>query len=537
MSKVADVVNEPRNTRTFVRFALLVGLGASVAAGACDTAPVIVTTDGVDSIVVATAASPTGVESLEISVGDTVQLTAVATNAIGGVSAAVFTFSSLDPAIASVSGTGLVRGHAEGMTTVVVSADGVSVTLPVTVLEPIVIPPPPSGLAIVSVVAGAAHACAVAADGAAYCWGSNDAGEIASLDAGPEVCGQGGFETNCFPTATSLDRADISAMSLGDSFSCAITAGDVVCRGLDGLGQLGDGFVGSINCFISETNQTQPCTPGWVPVSGAPALEAITSGRTHSCGRAAAGDSVCWGSNVRGELGFGDVDPAQVDEATPVAGAFGFSQVTGGRWFTCAIEGVAGAYCWGTDAFGQVGNANVPDTDCLGFGCFPAPEAVAGGSNFVEIAAGYRHACARSETGEIQCWGSNERQQMGLPAGVTGGSGSPGSAVSGGHLFEHVVAGRDHTCALDDSGAAWCWGADDFGQLGDGSADNGDYAPRPVTGGHTFSSLAAGDAFTCGLTVEQTVYCWGRNRKGQLGNGGHTSSPTSTPTRVLGLPE
>jgi alpha-tubulin suppressor-like RCC1 family protein len=105
----------------------------------------------------------------------------------------------------------------------------------------------------------------------------------------------------------------------------------------------------------------------------------------------------------------------------------------------------------------------------------------------------------------------------------------------GDHVFTEVAAGGSsgvHTCALDIAEAAFCWGWGVYGQRGDGTWTHGAYSPVPVIGGHTFSRIAAGRGHTCALDTSGAAYCWGLNWAGGLGNGNTTN--TSAPVAVLG---
>ena len=106
--------------------------------------------------------------------------------------------------------------------------------------------------------------------------------------------------------------------------------------------------------------------------------------------------------------------------------------------------------------------------------------------------------------------------------------------VTGGEVFSEIAVGGDHSCALTKDGAAWCWGRNDSGELGDGSTTLSS-TPVPVTGDITFATIAAGSFHTCALTPKGLAYCWGQNTYGALGDG--TTVDRWVPTRVLPPPE
>ena len=144
----------------------------------------------------------------------------------------------------------------------------------------------------------------------------------------------------------------------------------------------------------------------------------------------------------------------------------------------------------------------------------PSPATVA-----TALSVGSRHVCLIDEARTV-CWGEGKSGQLGI--GTTPADSTP-VVVPGAPAFTFLSAGALHTCALDGSGAAWCWGSNVYGELG--SAAPGETCgglacrttPVPVSGGLAFRALAAGTSFTCGLTTEGPIYCWGRNDTGQLG--------------------
>ena len=141
------------------------------------------------------------------------------------------------------------------------------------------------------------------------------------------------------------------------------------------------------------------------------------------------------------------------------------------------------------------------------------------------LSAGAGHTCYVNSRGAAFCWGGNSNGELGN--GTTNDSPQP-SPVHGGLLFVTVSAGFSHSCGVTASAAAYCWGDNEEGELGSGS-DDGSRVPIPVSGRLQFSAVSAGFNHSCGLTTSGAVYCWGGNEYGQLGNGGKVSSDKPVP--------
>ena len=158
----------------------------------------------------------------------------------------------------------------------------------------------------------------------------------------------------------------------------------------------------------------------------------------------------------------------------------------------------------------------------------PAP--VAGDLVFKDIAVGAWHACGVTTDGDVYCWGAVEWDDEFDDSTET--RLSP-VRVESDVEFATVAAGfHTHTCALDTDGRAYCWGFNgDMGLLGDGSTETR-AEPMPVAGDLTFRGLSAAGFYTCGVTTNGEAYCWGKNSKGELGDG--TTDDRLTPTRVGG---
>ncbi|MEP7326142.1 MAG: Ig-like domain-containing protein [Gemmatimonadota bacterium] len=150
--------------------------------------------------------------------------------------------------------------------------------------------------------------------------------------------------------------------------------------------------------------------------------------------------------------------------------------------------------------------------------------------SFTSISTGNNHTCAVAADGRAWCWGANDFGQLGLAVTSQLSNRTPRS-VAGGLLFESIAAGSDATCGLLRSGASHCWGSNQFGQLGDGSTTDRN-VPTPVSGSLIFAAISAPLYHTCGILLAGGQRCWGTNTSGQLGDGSYTDRVT--PVAVLG---
>ncbi|MBU1240744.1 DUF4215 domain-containing protein, partial [Myxococcota bacterium] len=185
---------------------------------------------------------------------------------------------------------------------------------------------------------------------------------------------------------------------------------------------------------------------------------------------------------------------------------------------TCDGTNMAGVTCQSI-GYSQGGNIESCHDDCT--------LDVSGCNQFVSLKTGYHHTCGLDLSGTAYCWGNNYSGQLG--DGTTTNKSVP-TQVVGGVSFESLFLGNS-TCGLTSTGVAYCWGSNPDGQLGDGTTTNSS-TPVPVAGGHSFESIKAGAYFTCGLAPGGVAYCWGSNSHGQLGDG--TTINSSTPVPVAG---
>ena len=291
----------------------------------------------------------------------------------------------------------------------------------------------------------------------------------------------------------------------------------VLAFGSNTKGQLGDG---------TTTMRTTPVT---VTSSGALAGKVATqvsAGTYHSCTLDSQGKAYCWGRNDERQLGDGtNIDkfaPAAVDTSGALS-AKTLTQISAGESHTCALDADGMAYCWGYGYSGRLGDGTNENRS--------SPVAVLGGIAFTKISAGGSHSCALDVTGKAYCWGSNFAGSLGDGAGQD--SSIPvlvnTSAVPAGRALTHISAGQNHTCAVDSGGAAYCWGYNESGRLGDGTTTN---RTTPVAvntsgalSGKTLNRISAGANHTCSIDNTGAAYCWGNNASGRIGDGTDTSRP------------
>jgi alpha-tubulin suppressor-like RCC1 family protein len=273
------------------------------------------------------------------------------------------------------------------------------------------------------------------------------------------------------------------------------------------------------------------CPPGQTStVENAPSCSAagtaapttLSSCYYHSCA-VVDGHAYCWGWNGYGQLGngmtgeFGGV-PQQVTGLTS-----GVTSVFAGFGHSCALVGGA-ATCWGANNNGQLGDGTTSDR--------PTPGAVAGlGSEVSSMSAGLFHTCAIINGG-AKCWGQNLNGQIGINSASSDPVFAPVQPNGLGSGVTAIAAGGTHTCAVVN-GAAYCWGDNQYGQLGDGTFQER-WVPMPVPGlGSGVTAIVASLSMTCAV-VNGAAQCWGDNLTGS-GIGAGVANPSAIPVPVYGL--
>lgn len=337
-------------------------------------------------------------------------------------------------------------------------------------------------LQFASVSTGDQHTCALTTEGEAYCWGDNSSGQLG--------LGVRTGESTYEPRRV-VGGLRFRSLHAGRRKTCALDA------------------AGALYCWGDMEGAPAPQYPETRFAGVAPHLH------NHVCGVTTERTVGCWGNNQSGV----QVSPFQVLALTP--GATDFSEVSVGAFQTgfggsfslflghvCGLVSSGAAVCWGNNDYGQRGTGDATPRPLD-----PAP--VAGGLSFKTVRAGPVSTCGLDREGALYCWGME--------------IGRAPRRLAPSLRFDSLDMGALHGCAVTAAGEAYCWGMNGRGQLGTGTQTSSP-EPQAVRGGVLFRSVSAAgfsifvgaqgfEPHTCGIGVDQRVYCWGSNSMGQLGTG------------------
>ncbi|HUE11247.1 MAG TPA: trypsin-like peptidase domain-containing protein, partial [Steroidobacteraceae bacterium] len=336
----------------------------------------------------------------------------------------------------------------------------------------------------VRVSSGSHVSCRLDSDGAARCWGGLEFDEPLLSDGRLAIPG-----------------VRWTSLGVGLHNLCGIdVAGAAWCLGQNPTGQLGNGA-------------TAASMASAVRVAGGIVFTAVSVG-DHACGIAIDGSGWCWGQGDNGELG----NDSNVNSTVPVqvAGALTFRSISAGLLHTCGISSDGRAWCWGSNELAEFGDKNLLVVQ--------KPLVMAGDVRFETVGAGYTHTCGLATDGAAYCWGQNEYGQLG--DGTHTDHRTP-VRVLGEQRYVSLVTAitGSYSCGLTAEGTAWCWGLNNYGQLGNGSKSDSSNRPVAMSGGLRFASISAGRFHGCGVTRDDAVWCWG-------GFGGLGSITRDDPSRV-----
>lgn len=398
---------------------------------------------------------------------------------------------------------------------------------PQTDAEPAPDAAPPVGSPAYRMDLGFSHGCALDTDtGEVRCWGAGQDGRLGYANTdhiGDDEAPSSAGTVNIGGSAAEL--------ALGDRHSCALlSTGAVRCWGLATYGALGYGNVVDIG------DSEDPATAGDVPLPGS--ATAIAAGWGFSCALLDDDSISCWGAGESGRTGRGTTDVVGDNESVATLPTFALggsiAMIDAGAGHACALLDSGDLHCWGNGDSGQTGLGATDDLGDDELVDADNSRVDLGDESVLDVALGDNHTCALLSDGEdpaggdVRCWGKGDL--IGQPgfAGDLGDDESPASGPNvalGGRALA-ISAGAIHTCALLENKSVRCWGSGAYGKLGYGSTEDVGDNETPASMGSVdlgadveVAAVEAGGAFTCVLTGDDGLRCWGNGLSGSLGTG------------------
>jgi len=239
----------------------------------------------------------------------------------------------------------------------------------------------------------------------------------------------------------------------------------------------------------------------------------VAAGTRHTLALKADGTVWSWGFNYFGQLGDGTTKDKL--SPMPIIGLTNVTYIAAGDFHSLAVKTDGTVWAWGYNSSGQLGDGTTTDSNI--------PVQVSSITNVKSVSAGGNHSLALKTDGTVWSWGYNWYGQLGdgtatyreTPVQVRTNTTSPATYLTG---ITSVTAGGSHSLAVKDDGTVWAWGNNNFGQLGDGGWAN-KTTPMQVSSLKNVSSVSAGDSYSLALKSDDTVWSWGDGYYGQLGVG------------------
>ena len=355
------------------------------------------------------------------------------------------------------------------------------------------------------------YTAAIKTDGTLWTWGRNTSGQL----------GDNTTTQRLTPVTTFAGGTNWKQVACGGEYIAAIkTDGTLWTWGRNNNGQLGTNDL---------TNRSTPVTT----FAGGTNWKQVAGGRDHTAAIKTDGTLWTWGNNTNGQIGDNTQYFNRLTPVTTFAGGTNWKQVAGGYKHIAAVKTDGTLWTWGGNSNGQIGdNTQIFDlSQPLTLRLTPVTT-FAGGTNWKQVAGGDGHTAALNDDGvnkRLYLWGSDSGAQLGffyLNQDVI-----PNQTFAGGTNWKQVSSGGSHTAAVKTDGTLWAWGVNTFGQIGDNTSGN--VRTTPVTtfaGGTNWKQVSSGDSYIAAIKTDGTLWTWGRNAYGQLGNGVTTdrSIPVTT---------
>lgn len=387
---------------------------------------------------------------------------------------------------------------------------------------------------IVQISVGRSHTCALSVSGGVVCWGDNEDGQL----------GDGTIENRSAPfPVIGLDHG-VQKISSGDSFSCALlSSGSVKCWGFVLPHKAADQNNPDDDTPV-EIHFTEPVLSVYAMAVGYSHACAIIKKHFPNLNDRYLPKIKCWGKNEFGQLGDGTrvnrYSPVDV-ESSDLLMNYPPEKVVAGKDHTCALlsQG-SNIICWGRNDSGQLGDGTTIDKEYpVIVAGFTGSYLVAGGNHTCSIGAPMVPELTAptyssptygvEDSREIWCWGSNKYGQLGDGTNIDRSTPVKVEGISG--YFRELVLGENHTCVRLEDNSVKCWGRNNYGQLGDGTTVDSNVPVQTALHSGAMQ-LAAGFNHTCAWTMQNIfMECWGANQSGQLGDG--TTENRLTPVEAL----
>ena len=368
----------------------------------------------------------------------------------------------------------------------------------------------PPGTTITAIAEGGQYALAVTSSGQVLAWGRNTNGQL----------GNGTTTDSSTPVAVSLPSGTtVTAIAAGSRHALALTStGQVLAWGYNSAGQLGNGTT------------TSSSTPVQVSLPSGTSVTTIAGGGSHSLALASSGTVLAWGDNSSGQLGNGTTTSSSTAVQVSVPSGTTVTAISAGNSHSLALTANDQILAWGNNAYGQLGNGTTTNTST------PAPVNLPAGTPATAIAAGALHNLALTSSGQVLAWGENLYGELGN--GSTANSSTPVAVSNLQTVVTAIAAGNYHSLAIQlpkpvgsPAGAAWAWGSNLYGTLGNGTTITSRTPVKAsLPAGTTITSIAGGDFHTLAVTSDGKALAWGLNGNGQLGDG--TTTDSSVPVQV-----
>jgi alpha-tubulin suppressor-like RCC1 family protein len=337
------------------------------------------------------------------------------------------------------------------------------------------------------------------------------------------------IDTARFSVATPAPRLTFTSLSSNDAFSCGLTkAGDAYCWGGNRNRILGVAprsacstlyRPGALDCNVVPERMMN--VPKFARLAD---MSETYPDAGHACALTDDGSAFCWGENAFGELGNGTRTRSSIPAVIP---NLKFSAISTGGARTCGVTIGGELYCWGMVYPTTFGNQTFRSDLCTPDRCRTAPSIVAPQIRFRSVSLGSNHSCAVTTFDEVYCWGFNDFGELGDSS--TAAATDP-VRVAGGLHFKSVSARNSNSCGVSTDGQGYCWGYGDGGHLGTDSITK-DCNPHPLGTGPTLcatspvrvgmsqqlSEIVFGINGTCARTLAGQIFCWGTPNRTNYG--------------------